>query len=352
VAVQLGKFRRVVTVNVPNPCGPNAVANGTLHLPGRSADGDLPQMALLTGGCDDFGCFLLNMGIDATEFTAPHAGGHMDVYQGAVASTSFGGAAAGLSNGTAGNCTTTSCPLWASRASLEAYDMVLLSCECSEGTSVNETALGYTSMRDWLNEGGKVFASHYQYTWFKNNPDPRFNGVATWLGTSIASGTGSYSIDTTFPKGTSFGQWLSDAGVLTSTGPPPTVVLSSVGTSVSSVNAATTRRWIYDPSTSPNDTKYLSFETPVGPLDGLAGRQPSPTCIRAGAWPPRRTFREAAPLQTSRPSRRRWSSFSSTYPGASPTTSCRLPLRRRRSRPAGTARAVQGDLGAVQTAPQ
>jgi hypothetical protein len=268
VAVQVGKWRRVVTVNVPNACGANAIAGATLRLPQSSAEGNLPQMALLTGGCEDLGCFLVDIGIASSEFSAPHAGGRVDVYQGASAGVSSG--APSLSNGTAGNCTTTSCPLWSSKSSLEAYDMVLLSCECAEGTSTNETAAGYTSMRDWLNEGGKLLASHYNYTWFKNNPDTQLAGVATWLGSSIAAGSGTYDLDTTFPKGTAFGQWLGNASALASSGPPPAVSLSSVASSVSSVNAATTRRWVYDPSTSPVDTKYLSFTTPVAPSEGGA----------------------------------------------------------------------------------
>ena len=34
----------------------------------------MPQMALLTGGLDDLGCFLTRMGIDAAEYSAPRGG--------------------------------------------------------------------------------------------------------------------------------------------------------------------------------------------------------------------------------------------------------------------------------------
>jgi hypothetical protein len=51
---------------------------------------------------------------------------------------------------------------------------------------------------------------------------------------------------------------------LSAAGPPPTLSLSSDASSVSTVNTATTSRWIYDPSTTPNDTKYMSFLTPIG----------------------------------------------------------------------------------------
>jgi hypothetical protein len=271
IVVQAGKWRREVSLASVTKCKDNPVQDGALRLPRNKQEGDMPEMALLTGGCDDMACFLMNMGIDSAEFGAPNSGGRVDVYQGNSKPLGIGGAGPGLSNGTAGNCTNTSCPLWASKASFEYYDMAIFSCECSEQGMVdggagggNETPAGYTHLHDWLNEGGKVFASHYHYTWFRDNPDPAWNATATWLGGSIAGGMGTDDIDTSFPKGAVFGQWLGNVGALVSSGPPPTISLSSVATSVSSVNTATTSRWIYDPSTSPNDTKYLSFLTPIG----------------------------------------------------------------------------------------
>src|SRR5581483_1626810 len=101
-----------------------------------------------------------------------------DVYQG-IGMGGFGGGggqAASLSSGTAGNCTGNGCPLWSSKASFENYDIVMLSCECSEQTNTNESPQGYKNLHDWLAEGGKVFASHYHYTWFRDSPDADFQG--------------------------------------------------------------------------------------------------------------------------------------------------------------------------------
>jgi hypothetical protein len=268
LVVQIGKWRRITHINISKDCGTNTVADKTLHLPGSKAEGDMPQMALLTGGCDDMSCFLLNVGIKKSEFNAPHAGGRIDVYQGNSMPLGIGGPGPNLDPaiGTGGNCTGTGCPLWASKQAFEAYDMAILSCECSEQTGANESTAGYTNLHDWLNEGGKVFASHYHYTWFKNNPDPKWVATATWLGGSIAGGMGTYDVDTSFSKGVTFGNWLNVVGALaSSTPPPPTINVSSVATSVSTVNKATTLRWIYDPA-SGNDTKYLSFNTPIGGL--------------------------------------------------------------------------------------
>ncbi len=259
VTVQIGKWRRTVPVDILADCATTAVRDGTLRLPRSQAEGDMPQMALLTGGCDDMGCFMMNMGIAPAEFTAPHAGGRVDVYQG----LGNGGNGASLSGGTAGNCTDASCPLWASKQSFEYYDMAILSCECAGQTSTNETAAAYTHLRDWLDEGGKVLASHSQYTWFENNPSADFRGVATWLGDSVASGGATYDVNRTFARGNALAEWLGNVGALASSGPPSTIALENVASSVSAVDPATTTSWIYDPSTTPSATKSLSFETPL-----------------------------------------------------------------------------------------
>ena len=254
LVVQTGKWRREVFLPSVTKCTDNAVPAASSRLPRNHTEGSLPQMALLTGGCDDLGCFMKSLGVDDAEFTAPHGGGRLDVYEG------VGGAT--LSTGTAGSCSGSSCPLWANKTALESYDIVILSCECGENNQTKPAA-GMQAMHDWLDEGGKVFATHYHYTWFKNSPAKDFNNVASWLTSGIASGSGGYDLDTTFPKGVTFHDWLVNVNALSSNG---TIALKSVATSVSAVNAPT-QQWIYDPSSK--DPKYLSFLTPVGGIKNV-----------------------------------------------------------------------------------
>jgi hypothetical protein len=297
LVLQIGKWRRLMTVpNVPDCKTTTLPSSGTgmARLPRNQQEGSMPQMALLTGGLDDLGCFLFKVGIDPKEYSAPGAGGRLDIYQG-VGGTSITGAAVkapALSTGTAGNCTNTSCPLWASTKSFEAYDIVFLACEGNTydpdenpdgggmgggllggGGGPNVTKAGKQAMHDWLNEGGKVFATHFHYTWFKNGP-PDFQSVATWLGYSIGSGTcTNCSIDTSFQSGMDFDKWLQGVGALSGTG----ITLNGVADSVSTINTMTTSRWIYGSSgqrTGATDTKYLSFETPIGGIIVDAGEAP------------------------------------------------------------------------------
>jgi hypothetical protein len=265
ITIQAGKWRRTIPIDITKSCATNTVQGNALSLPSKHSQGDMPQMALLTGGFDNLGCFLYKMGIDPSEYSAPHGGGRLDIYEGVNAPLGVMiGNGPGLSNGqTAGDCHSgNSCPLWASKSSLEAYDMVLLACEGDTWTQT-KPASSITAMHDWLNEGGKVFATHFHYLWFQSGPAD-FQGTATWKGVSTGFGMGNYDLDTSFAKGQLFQQWLSNVGVTSAAS--GTIALNGVADSVGAVNTTppqATVRWIYDPA-SPNDTKYLSFGTPIG----------------------------------------------------------------------------------------
>jgi hypothetical protein len=280
IVVQIGKWRRMATIPEVKACANTALSGADMtRLPAKRSEGNIPQMALVTGGADNLGCFLKGIGLDPTEYSAPHAGGRLDIYQGLPAGGGGflgGGGAPGLSTGTAGDCTTDNANcVWNSKANLEKYDIVLLACEgdtydpsdsdfkSGKNGASNKTTTGKTALHDWLDEGGKVFATHFQYTWFKNGPSD-FQGVATWLGTSGGQDSASYSIDTSFTKGKVFNQWLGTVGALNGS----QIMLSSVAESVGAV-VPPTQRWIYNPASDnqdgkSNNTKYMSFETPIG----------------------------------------------------------------------------------------
>jgi hypothetical protein len=290
VVVQVGKWRRMATIPTVTACANTALPGSSMtRLPAKQSEGNIPQMALVTGGQDNLGCFLKGVGLDPSEYSAPHAGGRLDIYDGLP--TGGTAAAPGLSSdaGTAGDCTSDNpnC-VWHSTANLEAYDVVLLACEGdtydpaeSIERVTNKTTSSKTAMHDWLDEGGKVFATHYQYTWFKNGP-PDFQGVADWLGGGAGADTGLYSIDTSFPKGMVLSEWLGIVGTLSQ----GQIGLTEVAESVGQVTPPTLR-WIYNPATDlitglSNDTKYMSFLTPIGGIpDAAPGDAGLPYCGKA-----------------------------------------------------------------------
>ncbi|HTB72858.1 MAG TPA: carboxypeptidase-like regulatory domain-containing protein [Polyangiaceae bacterium] len=282
LVVQIGKWRREVFLSQVKACTNNVLSGSSLtRLPAKRSEGDIPQMALVTGGADNLGCFLKGVGLDPSEYSKPGGGGRLDIYQGLPAATSIlglvsVGGSPGLTGGGAGDCTTDNpnC-VWNSRTNFEKYDIVLLSCEGNAfdpddsdgeggrgggfgGGASNKTRTAKQALHDWLDEGGKVFATHYHYTWFRNSPQPDFQNVANWLGSSGAQGgNAAYDVDTSFTKGMVLDQWLGTVKALNGT----QITLNNVAKSVSTVNP-TAQRWIYDPSNS--YVKYLSFVTPIG----------------------------------------------------------------------------------------
>ena len=269
--IQAGKWRRVMNVANVTDCATTELpssGSGQARLPRNHVEGNLPQMAVLTGGCDNVACFLIGAGVDPMEFTAPGAGGHVAIYQGLGAT----GSGAALSNGVAGDCTTSSCPLWSSKQALEAYDDVFLGCEC-DAHDETKLASSLLAMHDWLGEGGRVFARHSQTTWFRNGSSD-LQSIASWASGPASGAAGPFTAGTSFTAGQSFASWLVSVGAADADGG---VALNpaDVSTSVTTV-ASSTSAWIHDTASATDggdaggqagNVKLLSASTPVASGD-------------------------------------------------------------------------------------
>ena len=239
VVVQIGKWRRLVKVEIADKCAENTVPDGDLRLPKNRKEGDLPTFAVTAGGCDSLQCLLKGIGIDDTEFVPGHGGnGAVHVFNGSGGS--WPGAPAADT-------------LWTDKNSLMAYDVALLSCECSEHNENKGDKLG---IRDYVNAGGRVFGTHFHYTWFKNSPDTAWQGVANWGSAPSAT---SYDINTTFPKGKALAEWLVEVGASSVEGK---VGLSGVTNALATVNAPT-QSWIINATENPPPVRYFSFNAPL-----------------------------------------------------------------------------------------
>jgi hypothetical protein len=265
--LEVGKWRRVITVPTVGDCATTQLpssGSGQARLPRNRQEGDLPQMAILTGGCDNVACFLRSVGVDASEFSAPGTGGHVDVYQGLGAT----GPAAALSNGVAGDCTTSDCPLWSSKAALEKYDTLLLGCECDEHGET-KPASSVQAMHDWLGEGGEVIATHSQATWFKNGP-PDLQSIANWTSGPPSGAPGPFAVDRSFMAGETFEAWLTGVGGVDAGGDLP-LDPAEVSTSVTTVTSPTIE-WVHDSAVndgggSTGNAKLITAPTPVAAAD-------------------------------------------------------------------------------------
>jgi hypothetical protein len=261
---EIGKWRRLVRVDTAD-CAKTTVDASLSRLPRNQSEGDIPQMALVTGQCDELGCFMSNLGLDSSEFTGPSGGGRLHVYKGAGPGPDLEGGGPGP----AGDCSQADagCPLWSSTASLSAYDIVLLGCECGAHDETKPAA-AIQAMHDWLGAGGRVLATHYQDTWFKSGPTD-FQGIASWLPAELNGPTpGPFVVPASEgPVLQEFTAWLTQAGELD---PDGGIRLPSadVSTSVTSTGDGGVI-WIADETTG--DPKVLAFATPIGGVLPEAG---------------------------------------------------------------------------------
>lgn len=249
IVVQIGKWRRLLHVDITKKCAENKVTGNTLRLPKNGDEGNMPQIAITSGGYDALECLLRGIGVDDKEFVEGHDDtGHIHMFKGKD-----------------GNMGTPAEDFWNDAAQLRKYDVVLLSCEGGEhldnkgGTAADARG----SMYDYLNAGGKVFATHYHYTWFKLSPQPEFQEIATWGSGATAD---SYDINQSFPKGEKFAEWLKMVGASNSSGK---IKLEGATNSVKEVKEPAVA-WIQAPD---NGAKYLSFNTPISaPVEEQCGR--------------------------------------------------------------------------------
>jgi hypothetical protein len=169
LVVQIGKWRYQTSVSVT--CGQdNPIPDKTLRLPqgrpgtGVQFAGDLPKIAISTGGADTLECLLTRIGVAQTEYGGGAGGaGQIHIYQGSPVTAPT----------TPNPAPQSSAALWDTATHLENYDAVLLSCEGAPTMNASPANL-YT----YATMGGRVFASHYHYQWFLGTP---WNNLGTWF---------------------------------------------------------------------------------------------------------------------------------------------------------------------------
>jgi hypothetical protein len=248
LVLQVGKWRRQVAIPNVAACQTTAVNDPTLlRLPKDHTEGDLPQMAIATGSIDPFECLLRKIGIADSEFTVPTGGGRVHMYQqngSVLASGPVPGA-----------------ELYASASTLEKYDLVIFPCEASP---VTKDAASIQNLVDYTSAGGRVFATHYSYTWLDTLAP--FDATATFAPNQPPLVSANATIDTSFPKGAAFAQWLFDVKASTTLG---ALTLDQVRFDVTGVGAGS-QRWISTTplvtlpgSTATQSIQHYTFNTPV-----------------------------------------------------------------------------------------
>jgi hypothetical protein len=250
VIIQVGKWRRQFKIPMVTACADNAVPDKTFTMPKNHGEGDIPLTAISTGDADALECVLRNMGIDEAEFTAPGGAGRIQLfYQNGEY----------LAGGTKPPAASGS--LWNATASLMKYDQVILDCE---GAQNDKPMAAQQHLIDYANAGGRVMSSHFSYVWLYN--DAPFSSTAAWnVAQNDPNDPLTGTIDTSFPKGQAFADWLGNVKALTSMSPPQ-ISITAPRHDVDGVVPPSTR-WIY--SAQPATLQHYTFNTPVGVPDTM-----------------------------------------------------------------------------------
>jgi hypothetical protein len=278
LVMQTGKFRRQVSLTTVGACVDNKVgqkdstgAETIMRLPRNQSEGHIPLIAITTGGCEGLECVVRTYGFDDAEFTTSSGSGRIHLFtgQGYLGTPPAGGKAPGGSGDP-----TEAYRFWGS-TDIYNYDMILNSCEC-DAHPRDSYGPAYDNMKTYLDHGGRLFTSDYQYNWFTDTQAPAdFKKVATWFPNMTAPYySAPYYVDQTSAKGMAMNDWLQF--VFSGTTPNGQVSLNTIFYNVAGVNPAYAKRYIYSSSngmpadvTAGNYTaKYLTFDTPVGAADG------------------------------------------------------------------------------------
>lgn len=267
LVIQLGRWRRQISIPSVACCATTALTNNQTHLP-RSRQGepgdvrsDIPLIAVSTGAADTLHCVLRKIGIDDDEFTNPSGNGRVRLYQ---------------DNGARLNGSTPpATSLYGSFAELDDYDMVLFECVGDRQPKEEEDQ---KRIIKYANAGGRVFATHFSYVWLTDsdgtegtNTGPKpWSQTASWavdqLQLESAVGIVDESVQgdpLTQARRTAFADWLLNVGASTQPGRIPVNVVRKDFDAVSAVPGTATstpaQRWMFSDETPLSFT----FDTPI-----------------------------------------------------------------------------------------
>jgi hypothetical protein len=284
LVVQIGKWRRKIEIPSVAKCADTPLDKSLTRLPKNRAEGNIPRIALSTGGADPLQCLLRKIGVDDAEFGLTGSESRIHLYAGGgftqgtpkPASSKF---AASLNAGASYPSSET---LWSSVAALQSYDLVLLSCEGDENEATAGAAKPDASKQalyDYAKGGGRVFASHYHEVWLRKSPEASVKSIATWADPEKAPPAAgnpattavNADISASFPKAVAMKEWLTNQNALASGKLP----IFDARHNVDAVSASGLD-WIslLNPNAGNGPAvQYMSFNTPVGAADdAVCGR--------------------------------------------------------------------------------
>ncbi len=257
LVIQSGKWRRQLTVPTVTAC---ATTSFSTRMPQTHLEGDIPQIAVVTGASDSIECVLRKVGIQDSEFSDPgspvsSSAGRVNFYLGGAAGSSNTQAGAEIDSATPYEANLMQVP-----ATLNSYDLVVFACQ---GTDIDPivTTTTQTNLINYANIGGRVFGTHYAYVWLDN--DPPFSSTALWQPLGPNPNGTSAAINTNFAEGKTLADWLQGIGATSTYGIIP-IPLTSAARNDQRGIVPPTQLWLTMQDTpADNDVIQFTFDTPV-----------------------------------------------------------------------------------------
>jgi hypothetical protein len=268
IVIQVGKWRRQLTLPTVAACQDTALAATSTTLPSNRTEGDIPQIAITTGDADALECLVRKLGIDDSEITTDAQGGRVHLYAGNGAkqfASTFGGGTGSFRSATT---------LWSDLDKLSSYDVAMFSCEGGQHPETKSQA-ALQAVHDYADRGGRVFLSHWHNIWVAGNRNNASHSLSDWktiatfnFGAAQDEDTQLTFVDETAPKGWSFATWLQNVG---GSIVRDEIVVTEPRYTCQAVNPDKAERWVYvDPARSTPEGKTgvqnMLFTTPQDEL--------------------------------------------------------------------------------------
>jgi hypothetical protein len=255
LVVQTGKWQRKLALEVLD-CTENAAPEADTRLPRKQSEGNLPAIALVSGGEDTLECLLRKLGIDDSEFAFATDTGRVRLYQ------AKGGIA--QLDGVADSALTPAATLWSDAEKLSVFDLVLLGSEGDQNAAAKPSG-ALVAMHGYAAAGGRLLVQHFQ-NYFLSAGSEDVSGIATYSAQADLAEPFTVSVD----EGSARGKALADS--LVAADAQSTRGKLSVSQGKNSVTAVKppALRLLY--GAAPATVQAFSVDLPYGGAEPTCGR--------------------------------------------------------------------------------
>jgi hypothetical protein len=272
LVIQSGKWRRQIMVSNVGQCQDNALQADQTRMPKNRSEGDIPKIAISTGGADSLECLFRKMGIDDAEIGKNGDPQRIHLYTDANSGGEGVNAFKSGFPGGSGNFSDSATTLWNDVNNMKPYDIVILSCEGGQYPNTKPQS-AMDALKAYADLGGRVFLSHWHNIWIEGSTQGGGNqapavwpGIATWnnSGTTFNSPPNGNDPDdlideTNNPKGQAFATWMQNAvpGSMRDH-----ISISEGKQTATGVDNSKGERWVYWPSGNNEYPQNFQFSTP------------------------------------------------------------------------------------------